>query len=257
MAPAEDKFCRARVVYRQDFAADLWRIRIAPEIPFHFVAGQYATLGVQSSEKFIERAYSIASSPYEAELEIFIELVPGGELTPQLSKLNPGDELVMRRIAKGRFTIDLGSGHTKHLLLCTVTGIAPFVSYIRTLKCDWDRQQFPGDHHFYVLNGASRSWEFGYREELAKIAAEVPWLTYVPTVSRPWEDADWRGEVGRVEDLIRKYADEWGLTPENTTGYLCGHPQMIERGLEILKRRGFANASLRKEAYWVPSACPT
>jgi ferredoxin/flavodoxin---NADP+ reductase len=253
MALAEDKFCRARVIERRDLATDLWIIRIAPEILFKFAAGQYVTLGVQTSEKLVERAYSIVSSPYEDTLELFIELVPGGDLTPLLFKLNPGDDLVMRKIAKGRFTIDFKSGHTKHLLLCTVTGVAPYVSYIRTLKRDSDDKKFPGDHHFYLLDGASRSWELAYCAELQKIAAEVPWLEYVPTVSRPWEDPAWGGELGRVVDLIRKYSDQWGIAPENGTGYLCGHPQMIEDGMGILKRRGFPNASLKQEVYWIPA----
>jgi ferredoxin--NADP+ reductase len=253
VALAEDKFCRARVIERQDIAADLWKIRIAPETPFRFAAGQFVTLGVQTSAKLVERAYSIVSSAYEENLEIFIELVPGGDLTPLLFKLNPGDDLVMRKIAKGRFTIDFKSGHTKHLLLCTVTGVAPYVSYIRTLKRDWDDKKFPGDHHFYLLDGASRSWELAYCAELQKIASEVPWFDYVATVSRPWEAPAWRGEVGRVVDLIRKYSDQWGISPENGTGYLCGHPQMIELGMGILKRRGFPNGSLRQEVYWIPA----
>jgi ferredoxin/flavodoxin---NADP+ reductase len=253
MARTEEKFCRVRVLERHDIAADLWKIRVASETPFRFVAGQYATLGVQTPEKLVERAYSIVSSPYEETLEFFIELVPAGDLTPLLFKLNPGDELTMRKIAKGRFTLDLKSGHTKHLLLCTVTGIAPFISYIRTLKRDWDNKKFPGEHHLYLLNAASRSWEFGYREEVEKVVTEVPWLNYVPSVSRTWEDTAWHGELGRVEDLIRKYMDQWEVTPENATGYLCGHPQMIEHGMGILKRRGFPNASLRQEVYWVPA----
>ncbi len=253
MAVSEDKFCRARVIERQDFASDLWKIRIEPEAPFRFAAGQYATLGVRSGDRLVERAYSIVSSPYEESVECFIELVPEGDLTPLLFRLNPGDDLKMRKIAKGRFTLDLQSGRTKHLLLCTVTGIAPFVSYVRTLKRDWDDKKFPGEHQLYILNAASRPWEFGYSEELEKIAAEVPWLKYVTSVSRPWEDAEWRGEVGRVEDLIRKYTDQWGITPENATGYLCGHPQMIEHSMGILRRRGFPIASLRQEVYWVPA----
>ena len=97
-----------------------------------------------------------------------------------------------------------------------------------------------------MIQGASRAWEFGYREELERIASEVPWLTYVPTVSRPWEDNAWRGETGRVEDVIRKYTDQWGLDAADTTGYLCGHPQMIELGRGILLRGGYAKKSPRR-----------
>lgn len=253
MSPAEDKFYRARITHRADLAPDLWVIRIDPGAEFRFAAGQYATLGVQTPTKLVERPYSIVSAPFEKEIEIFIELVPEGDLTPLLYKLKVGDEMTMRKVAKGRFTLDTKSGHKNHLLLCTVTGIAPFVSYARSLYKDWKEKKFAGEHRLYLVNGASRSWEFGYREEFEKIAAEVPWLKYIATISRPWEDPKWQGETGRVEDLIRKYADGWGLTGEDTTGYLCGHPQMIEHGKGILQRHRFAKEWIKEEVYWIPA----
>src|SRR6266849_2569505 len=119
-----DKHFTARVVERKDFSEDLWLIRVDPGGPFQFKAGQYATLGVDYEDKRIERPYSIVSSPYEQRiLEFFVELVPQGELTPHLYKLQKGDTLLCRKIAKGRFTLDLRSGRTQHLLLATVTGI--------------------------------------------------------------------------------------------------------------------------------------
>lgn len=250
MSDSDDKFFRARIVERRDVARDLWVIRLKPNGEFKFAAGQYATLGVRTPESHLERPYKIASSPNEDEIEIFVELVEGGELTPLLHELLAGTEVTLRKIPKGHFTLDLKSGHTSHLLLCTVTGVAPFVSYVRMLFKDWKENRFPGALHLYLINGASRSWEFGYREELERIAAEVPWFTYVPTISRPWEDPAWQGETGRVEDVLRKYADQWQLTGADTTAYFCGHPKMIELGSGILKRRGFSKLSLKKESYW-------
>ena len=78
----------------------------------------------------------------------------------------------------------------------------------------------------------------------------------MPTVSRPWDDPSWTGEIGRVDELIRKYADQWGVTGENGVGYLCGHPEMIEHGKGILKRIGFVKEFLREEIYWIPSKEP-
>ena len=252
MAMTSEKHFEAKLLERRDLSADLWIIRVAPGGPFRFVAGQYATLGVNHGDKRIERAYSIVSSPYEDTLEFFIELVHQGDLTPHLYRLQIGDSMTCRRIAKGRFTLDLQSGHTHHLLLATVTGIAPFVSYVRTLYRDWKSGSMPGDHRLYVLHGASRSWEFGYREEMERYAAEVSWLTYWPTVSRPWEDTAWAGETGRVDDLIRKYTDLWNLRPGQTTAYLCGHPNMIENGRGILERSGWDKKSMRDEVYFQP-----
>lgn len=159
----------------------------------------------------------------------------------------------MRKIPKGRFTLDTKSGRKNHLLLCTVTGVAPFVSYIRSLEKDSREGKFAGERHLYVINAASRSHEFGYREEFEKTAKVFPWLTYVASISRPWEDPDWKGETGRVEDLVRKYADAWGLDGSNTSGYLCGHPQMIDNSKGILRRRGFPKESIREEVYWIPA----
>jgi ferredoxin/flavodoxin---NADP+ reductase len=252
MSTPDDKFYRAKITRRADFAPDLWMIRIQPGGEFKFAPGQYATLGVEGPEKRSERPYSIVSSPYEEEIEFFFELVPHGELTPLLYKLQLGDELLMRKACKGRFTLDTKSGRTNHLLVSTVTGVAPFVSYVRTLYKDWKEGKYAGEHKLFLLNGASRSWEFGYREELEKFAQEVPWLKYVPCVSRPWEDDKWKGEVGRVDDVLRKYADLWGLNGSNAVGYLCGHPDMIEHGKGMLKRIGFQKEVLKEEIYWIP-----
>ncbi len=250
----DDKHYRARITKRADFAPDLWMIRIDPGAEFSFTPGQYATLGVEKDERRLERPYSIVSSPYERELEFFFELVPDGQTTPPLYDLRLGDEVLMRKVPKGRFTLDRSQPARKHhLMVCTVTGVAPFVSYIRTLFRDWKDGRFAGDHKLFLLNGASRSWEFGYRQELEQFAQQAPWFTYVPTISRPWDDERWHGEVGRADDLIRKYADQWGCTAENSIAYLCGHPEMIEHGKGILKRIGFERENLKEEVYWVPA----
>jgi ferredoxin--NADP+ reductase len=256
MATPGDKFYRARITKRVDIAPDLWRIRIDPGGEFHFRPGQYATLGVEAAGRPLERPYSIVSSPYENEIEFFFELVPHGMLTPQLHKLDTGSELLMRKAAKGRFTLDVSSERKNHLLISTVTGLAPFTSYIRTLSRDFEQGKFPEGHRLFLINGASRSWEFGYHEEIQEIRAQSPWLSYVPTVSRPWEDHNWQGEVGRVDDILRKHADQWGLTPQDTIAYVCGHPEMIEHAKGILKRAGFPKEALREEVYWVPSKAP-
>jgi ferredoxin--NADP+ reductase len=259
MPTSSDKHYQARILERRDLSPDLWIVRVDPGGPFEFRAGQFATLGVEQNGKRIERAYSIASSPYENELEFFVELVPHGDLTPDLFRLNKGDALLCRKIAKGRFTLDLTSGRTNHLLVSTVTGVAPYLSYVRTLYQDWKKggSPMPGNHKLYCLQGASRSWEFGYREELERYANETPWFKYVPTVSRPWEDPNWRGETGRADDLVRKYAGTWDLRPEETTGYLCGHPTMVENVRGILQRAGWKKDAVHEEVYFQPSKTGT
>src|SRR5712691_2778623 len=91
MSATDDKFYRPRITKRVDFAPALWMIRVDPGGEFQFAPGQYATLGVEGPQKRSERPYSIVSSPYENEIEFFFELVPHGELTPLLYKLQMGE----------------------------------------------------------------------------------------------------------------------------------------------------------------------
>jgi ferredoxin--NADP+ reductase len=255
MTNPEEKFYRAQITRRVDFAPDLWMFRIRCEGEFNFIPGQYATLGVEEDGQRVERPYSIVSSPAEDELEFFFELVPEGALTPKLHKLQPRDQLLMRKTPKGKFSLQMDNGRKNHLLVSTVTGVAAFVSYVRTLHKDWKEVRFDGSHRLYLLNGASQPWEFGYKEELTRVEKEVPWFKYVPTVSRPWDHADWPGEIGRADDILRKYADHWELDASNTIAYLCGHPEMIEHSKAILKRRGFTDkGSIKEEVYWVPAS---
>ena len=251
-ARSQEKHYLARIVDRRDLSEDLCILRVDPGGPFAFRAGQYATLGLEHNSVRTERAYSLVSSPYEDALEFFVELVPHGGLTPGLFQLKPGDTLLCRKIAKGRFLLDLRSGRTNHLLISTVTGIAPFVSYVRTVHRDWQNGSgpMPGDHRLFCLQGASHPFEFGYREELERHSSGVPWFKYVPTVSRPWDNEQWTGETGRVDDLLRKYIELWGLRPENTTAYLCGHPKMIENSRGILQRAGWKTEAVLEEAYF-------
>ena len=111
----------------------------------------------------------------------------------------------------------------------------------------------PGAHKLYCIQGGSRSWEFGYCEEMEKFAAEVPWFKYISTISRPWEDPDWKGETGRVDDLVRHYAADWALKATETTGYLCGHPNMVENCRGILQRAGWQKGSMFEEVYFQPA----
>lgn len=247
-----DKYMTAAIVRRQEYGPTLWSVWIRPPEPLVFKAGQYVAFGVVNEDKVLERAFSIVSSPLEPELEFFIEKVPEGALSPQLYRLQSGDTVLMRKKAKGIFNLDTRSGHPKHFLMSTVTGIAPYVSMVRTLARDIKEGRLAQPHRLVVLQGAARSDEFAYDGELQRAAEDFSWLTYVPTISRPWEDPQWRGERGRVDDLVRKYADTLGFQPDDTTIYLCGNPGMIANARDILRRRGFENAAIKEETYWAP-----
>lgn len=241
MRDAISKLPTAQLVARTDVTEDLMVIRLRPQVDFTFKAGQYCTLGLGS----VERAYSIVSAPHEPELEIFVELVrpPEGALTPLMWQLKVGDTMSIRPRSKGIFTMD--ERYHKHLMVATVTGIAPFMSTIRSYF-----HRGGQGHKFYVLQGASYDDEFTYDAEMEELVRDHPdTVVYVPTVSRPAEDknAGWKGVTGRVNTIVDRYVEEFSLDAEDTLVYACGHPGMIEDLSERLTPRGF---KVKEERYW-------
>lgn len=246
------QFPQAELIERIDFSEDLgmFKFRLIDMEKPNFIPGQYATIGLEGDDgKIIWRPYSIVSSPYEDFLEFYIELVPHGKLTPRIWKLKVGDKVWIRPRIVGKFTLNTQT--KKHVFVCTVTGAAPFISMIRTQKYDLEAGRINEPHKFLMLHGGSRSWELGiYKEELSELSKKVDWLIYIPTVSRPWEDPEWKGEVGRVDEIVRKYIDMHSFTYADSTIYACGNPDMIQNVKGIAKRARFPEDRIKEEKYY-------
>lgn len=242
-------FIEAEVVRRQDVTEDLAVFKLRPSEPVTFQPGQYVTLARPNAEgKVIKRAYSIVSAPHEPEIELVIELVEHGELTPLLWQLQEGDTVWARRKIVGHFLLDAERLH--HVMVCTVTGIAPFLSMIRAHRSAKLAGDPVPDHQFLVIHGASIAVEFGpYLDELADLAQE-DWVHAINTVSRPWSNPDWTGETGRAEDVLRKYLDGLGWTGDDAAGYACGNPDMIENVKGMLARAGLPQPHIHEEKYF-------
>jgi ferredoxin--NADP+ reductase len=227
-----------------------------------FAPGQFAVLGLPGSaprcslaepemspadpHKLIRRAYSIASSSRTREyLDFYIGLVSSGALTPRLFNLNIGDPLWLSPKVSGMFTLDDVPEDKNVILVATGTGLAPYMSMLRThLECSSARR-------FAILHGAYHSWDLGYRSELLTLQHLCNNLTYMVTIDRPdQEPVPWAGHIGWVQDLWTKcvITEAWGFrpTPENTHVFLCGNPAMIDDMIRLLNKDGFREHS-RKE----------
>ncbi|MAT08797.1 MAG: ferredoxin--NADP(+) reductase [Chloroflexi bacterium] len=245
---SQKKLLEVKVNRREDITDDLLKIWIEKPEEYIFKPGQYCTIGING----IERAYSIVSAPYERDLELFVELVPeneGGVLTPLIWDLSAGDSITIRPRAKGIFVFN--NEWRKHLLLATVTGVVPYVSFIRDYIKKIEKQELQStQHEMHVLMGASYLDEFTYDSELEEAASKYPDLvTFVPTVSRPDEqkNALWTGAKGRVNAIVEDYINDKELSPEDTLIYACGHPGMIEDVKSKMVPLGF---TVDEERFW-------
>ena len=241
------------------------------ELP-DFEAGQFAVLGLPgtarrhelndpeeerpSPHKIIKRAYSIASSSVANEyVEFYIVLVPSGALTPRLFALSVGDRLWLSPKVSGLFTLDEVPADQHILLISTGTGLAPYMSMLRShLVCGEPRR-------FAVIHGARHSWDLGYRSELMTLDRMCSNFTYIAAISRPEEEpAPWAGETGYIQDVwqrrVLEESSEFRASPEDTHVFLCGNPSMIVTMANLLNELGFKEhrrrdpGTVHVERYW-------
>ncbi len=206
-------------------------------------------------DRMIRRAYSIASESRADEyIEFYLTLVLSGELTPRVFTLKVRDRCYVGPKAVGVFTLDKVAPGKHVLMIGTGTGLAPYMSMLRSeLVCNGPRQ-------FVVVHGARYSWDLGYRTELTGLARHCGNFHYVPVITRPDDDITWRGRSGYLQNVIASGAieEETGLplTPENFDIFLCGNPGMIETVIGWASERGFVRdkghdiGTLHTEEYW-------
>lgn len=238
-----------------------------------FEAGQYMTIGddVQKPEgvKFVPRPYSVASSPLVRDsIEFYIVEVDGGEFTSHLFKKKIG-ETVWYMGPKGKFILSRTT--LRHLaFICTGTGLAPFISMLRTLKGQGKSRDFT----ITLMFGNRTSAELGYLDELRACETDPDFnFAFVPTVSRPDQDKDWTATIGqgRVNDTLRhllQLPKQGKVDPTipahqtrdalvaripqgKTAFFMCGNPEMITDGKDALAHKAWATPDqIFTEDYW-------
>ena len=260
---------------RIDITSQLVIFRVRPDcLDFSFKAGQFTVLGLkraasripeadpeevipEKAEKLLRRAYSVSSNSQEKKyVEFYISLVTSGELTPRLFHLQPGDRLFMGESAKGMFTLENVPTEKNILLVGTGTGLAPYVSMVRSASLGFDTPI----RSIAILHGASYSWDLGYRGELESLAQRCARFRYIPIITKPNVDKDWRGRVGRLNEWLAERQLEamcgFSLELEKTHVFLCGHPDMVRESAVFLQGMGYNEGNrkqpgnLHLEKYW-------
>ncbi len=262
----------AKVAQRVELSPELIILRIVPdgwELP-DFIPGQFAVLGLPGSavrtdfsdseelpsnpDKLIRRAYSIASSSTNKEyIEFYVALVRSGALTPRLFALEKGDSIFLGQKFTGMFTLEMTKQNTNIIMLSTGTGLAPYMSMVRTVLKSSMKS------HFVVVHGARHSWDLGYRSELMTLRTICNKLTYIPIISRPSEEMlKWGGQTGYIQDIWNNKNEllPFKPNPSNTHILLCGNPGMIDGMLTNLTAEGYVEhtkkspGNIHLERYW-------
>lgn len=245
------KWCPATIVAKRIWTDGLFTITVdAPDV-LPFAPGQFLQLSVTDGDGRINRPYSVAS-PSGKHLEFFIVLVEEGQLTPKIWALEKGDVLQVAERATGSFTLQKSPSSEVLWLVSTGTGLAPYISMLRTNE-PWDNYQ-----NICVVHGARRATELAYTEELRGYEQQYPGrFKLIQALTREEHSETLFGRIpSLLDDGQLEVAAECQLRADNSTVLLCGNPAMLDDmeeklGNRNLKRhRSKSPGQIVLERYW-------
>ena len=278
---SDDKSIRVKVIEVTRWAPTLLSFKVTRPDGFKFTAGQFVRLGIHGKDLqyfaqnhdaklitsetqdkpidldgYVFRAYSVASSPYDEFIEFFSVVIPEGEFTSKVNHIQVGDSLLLNTTPFGYLTLARYQLPLPNdlWLLATGTGLAPFLSILKTIDV-WQQYQ-----RIILVYSARTSQELAYQAQISSIKSiygdNGAAFVFLPIVTR---EADYAGEKARIPNLILsgKLTELVGqkLDKERSHVMLCGNPQMVEDTKEALKsigltmnRRGEGNIAV--ENYW-------
>jgi ferredoxin--NADP+ reductase len=212
-----------------------------------FEAGQFVRIALEIEGERIARPFSMVNPPHDPVLEFYGIVVPEGPLSPRLARLAPGDTLYVASNPAGFLVLSELPDAQTLWLLCTGTGIAPFLSILGT-EAPWRRYR-----NVVLVHAVRHASELVYRETLEGF----PGLKYLQMVSR---EAAPGALAGRIPAALRdgrlEAAAGLRLSAESSQVMLCGNPAMLKDAAAVLIERGMrknrrrAPGHITVESFW-------
>ena len=194
------------------------KLQLPANDPFQYRAGQYVEFILRDGSR---RSYSMATAPHEVgdkpAIELHVRHLPGGKFTDHVFGAMKEKDILRVEGPFGSFFLREDSDKPL-ILLASGTGMAP-------IKAIVEHMIWKGSERKAVLYWGCRSKVDLYLNDWAEDATRrLPNLRYVPVLSEPKAEDDWRGRTGLVHQAVMH--DHPDLT--NWQVYACGAPIMVE-----------------------------
>ena len=202
-------------------------------------AGQHVDVRLTAEDGYqAQRSYSIASAPDGTRLELTVERIDDGEVSPYLTEeLRAGDQIEVRGPIGGYFVWEPGFGGPL-LLVAGGSGVVPLMAMTRLRVAS-------GSDADTRLVFSSRGWDdVIYRGELEQLDGSGVRVVHTLTRSQP---SDWTGYARRVDAAMLA---EVGPSPaERPHIYVCGPTPFVQAVAEALVGLGHEPHAIRTERF--------
>jgi ferredoxin-NADP reductase len=210
-----------------------------PGWPGH-AAGQHVDIRLTAEDGYqAQRSYSIASAPGSPDLELGIEGIEGGEVSPYLTEdARPGDGFELRGPIGGYFVWDPGRDESL-LLVGGGSGLVPLMAMLR------HRRATGSSVDARLLLSARTLDDVLYRDELDELTGGS--VDVRITLTRGEAPPGWDGFTRRID---RHMLVEVGPPPSKRPRmYVCGPTPFVEEAARLLVELGHEPARVHTERF--------
>jgi ferredoxin-NADP reductase len=203
-------------------------------------AGQHVDVRLTAEDGYsTQRSYSLASAPAGDRIELTVQRIGDGEVSPYLvDVLEPGDQLELRGPVGGWFVWDPAEP-SPVLLMAGGSGVVPLMAMIRTRGSVMSRVPFR------LLYSVRTPEDRYYVRELGPGGAQAGLdVTHLYTRSAP--DGPPRPAGRLTPDDVAAYGWPAEFAP---TCFVCGPTGFVERAAEILVAQGHDPQRIRTERF--------
>jgi ferredoxin-NADP reductase len=211
-----------------------------PEWPSH-LAGQHVDVKLTAEDGYwAQRSYSIASAPARGRLDISVQRVEDGELSPYLVDVaQPGDRIELRGPIGGYFVWSPDQT-APVLLVAGGSGVVPLMSMLRARGDAGSRTPFR------LIYSVRTPEDAMYADELRTRQRDNHGLDVAYAYTRKAPEG-WRGQVGRI-DARRLVNDGWPASLEPDV-FVCGPTSFVEAVANFLVDAGHDPQRIRTERF--------
>ena len=249
--PMSDKWLEGRVIENRHWTDALFSLRVEGA-PLAFEAGQFVRIALDLGGERVARPFSFVNPPQDTAHEFYGIVVPQGPLSPRLAELKAGERLYVARNPAGFLVLSEIPDAETLWLVSTGTGIAPFLSILRT-EAVWKRFG-----SVVLVHAVRYAKELIYRDLVEDIFLKNPKQFHSVTfVSREAAPGSLAGRVpAAIRDGRLAKAAGLALAPETSHVMLCGNPDMLKDATTALaelgmrKHRRRAPGQVTAESFW-------
>ena len=203
-------------------------------------AGQHVDVRLTAEDGYqAQRSYSIASAPEEGRIELVVERLDDGEVSPYLTdELRTDDKLELRGPIGGWFAWEAREGGPL-FLVAGGSGVAPLMAMIRHRAAQGSRVPTR------LLYSSRAFEEIIYRQELEQLANDST-LMVTHTLTRR-QPPDWKGHGRRIDqNMLVEVA--WPAA-EQPLAFVCGPTFLVESVASALVELGHDPLRVKTERF--------